>query len=71
MIQDKHWIMQMQPSPLPSDALLKLDEVYRRRWQTLLAVDEMIEEVIESLDEAKLLNNTYIIVTSDNGFHMG
>lgn len=61
----------MQPSPLPNDTLLKLDEVYRQRWQTLLAVDEMIEDVVQSLEEAKLLDNTYIIVTSDNGFHIG
>lgn len=41
------------------------------RAATLLAVDEMIVEIVQTLEQAGKLDNTYIIFTSDNGFHMG
>ena len=41
------------------------------RWRTLLSVDDLVEEVITTLDAGKLLNNTYVIFSSDNGFHLG
>ncbi|CAK9825251.1 GNS [Anthophora retusa] len=68
---DKHWLVQRGPSPLPNNLLPKLDEIYRERWETLLAVDELVQNVHESLRQQNLLNNTYIIFTSDNGYHIG
>ena len=47
------------------------DEFYRLRLASLAAVDDLINEMFEKLDEHNLLDNTYIIYTSDNGFHMG
>ncbi|KAK7038192.1 arylsulfatase [Favolaschia claudopus] len=44
---------------------------YRRRLQALQAVDELVEAVVQRLGELKLLDNTYIIYTTDNGFHLG
>ena len=41
------------------------------RWRTLLSVDDLVDEVITTLDAGKLLNNTYVIFSSDNGFHLG
>ena len=41
------------------------------RAETLLAVDEMVLEIFEVLEQTGQLENTYIIFTSDNGFHMG
>lgn len=41
------------------------------RAATLLAVDEMIVEIVQTLEQAGQLEDTYIIFTSDNGFHMG
>ena len=61
----------MGPIPLPDNVLPKLDDVYRRRWETLLAVDEMVANVHQSLKLNNLLNDTYIIFTSDNGYHIG
>jgi len=43
----------------------------RRRAQTMLAVDEMVLEIVQLLEKSGQLDNTYIIFTSDNGFHMG
>lgn len=48
-----------------------LDVQVRRRRETLLAVDEMVEKVVNALFATGKLNNTYIIFTSDNGFLMG
>ncbi|KAF2635653.1 Arylsulphatase [Massarina eburnea CBS 473.64] len=47
------------------------DDFYRRRIQSLQAVDELVDNVINRLTEQNLLDNTYIIYTSDNGFHIG
>ena len=41
------------------------------RWRTLLSVDDLVEQVVMALDKGKHLDNTYIIFSSDNGFHLG
>lgn len=63
--------MRKGPSPLPDNLLSKLDEIYRRRWETLLAVDELVTNVYQTLMTQNLLNHTNIIFTSDNGYHIG
>ncbi|KAL5114331.1 hypothetical protein ACEQ8H_007767 [Pleosporales sp. CAS-2024a] len=47
------------------------DEWYVGRVQSLQAVDELVDEVLQRLEHYNLLNNTYVIFTSDNGYHMG
>ncbi|XP_072934371.1 N-acetylglucosamine-6-sulfatase-like [Epargyreus clarus] len=68
---DKHWLMRMPPSPLPEEMMPHLDEVFRSRWEALLAVDEMVADVVGALETSSLLDNTYLIYTSDNGYHVG
>ncbi|TNN31211.1 N-acetylglucosamine-6-sulfatase [Liparis tanakae] len=48
-----------------------LDDAYRRRWQTLLSVDDMVESLVQKLESIKELDNTYVFYTSDNGYHTG
>jgi N-acetylglucosamine-6-sulfatase len=48
-----------------------LDRLYRRRIQTLQAVDEMVARLVAALAEEGRLDDTYLFFTSDNGFHMG
>jgi N-acetylglucosamine-6-sulfatase len=48
-----------------------IDEDYRKRLQSLQAVDEGIEKIINTLQASGQLENTYIFFTSDNGYHMG
>ena len=58
--------------PLLSDEdIVKLDVEYRTRVQAMQAVDEMIAQVVGVLKESGQLENTYIIFTSDNGYHLG
>ncbi|KPJ11569.1 N-acetylglucosamine-6-sulfatase [Papilio machaon] len=70
-VKDRHWLLSMPPSPLPDNMLSELDRVYRSRWEALLSVDELVSDVIEALDTNSLLEHTYVIYTSDNGYHMG
>lgn len=48
-----------------------LQEYYRQRLRTLQSVDELVEQVAERVDKLGISDNTYIIYTSDNGFHVG
>lgn len=47
------------------------DYAYRSRLQAIQSIDEIVEDVVAKLDEKGLLNNTYVIYTSDNGYHVG
>lgn len=48
-----------------------LDHFYRQRLRALQGVDELIEQVVTQLENAGVLDDTYIIFTSDNGYHLG
>lgn len=48
-----------------------LDHYYRQRLRALQAVDELVERLVLQLEEAGVLEDTYIIYSSDNGFHIG
>lgn len=47
------------------------DHFYRSRLRALQTVDELVDDVVARLTESALLDNTYIIYTSDNGYHIG
>jgi len=49
----------------------RVDTLYRKRIQSLQAVDRAIETLYNTLKSDGQLDNTYIIFTSDNGFHLG
>ncbi|KAI1292988.1 arylsulfatase [Xylaria venustula] len=58
--------------PLMNDSTIeKLDGLYRARTQSLLGVDDIVEDVVAKLEEKGLINNTYLLYTSDNGWHIG
>lgn len=48
-----------------------LDADYRKRLQSLQAVDDAIESLVKTLQATGQLDNTYIFFTSDNGYHLG
>lgn len=49
----------------------QIDRLYRWRLQSMLAVEEMVEQVVDALREAGRLEDTYIVFSSDNGFFLG
>jgi N-acetylglucosamine-6-sulfatase len=67
----KHWLMNMKPHVLSEKTIELIDEYYHLRLETLMSVDDMIEEFVEQLTEQNLLDETFIIFTSDNGYHLG
>ncbi|MEU7896371.1 sulfatase [Nonomuraea sp. NPDC049152] len=48
-----------------------IDERYRSRLRAMLGVDDMVNTVVGALQAAGKLDNTYIFLASDNGFHLG
>ncbi|MEA2692476.1 MAG: N-acetylglucosamine-6-sulfatase [Acidobacteriota bacterium] len=57
--------------PLAAKDVAKIDALYRRRIQSLQAVDDLIARVMFALQGSGQLDHTYVVFTSDNGFHMG
>jgi N-acetylglucosamine-6-sulfatase len=58
--------------PLLTDSqIADLDDLYRHRLQCMQAVDELIANLVATLDATHQLANTYIVFTSDNGYHEG
>jgi N-acetylglucosamine-6-sulfatase len=57
--------------PLSSEQIAAAEDLYRKRLQSMLAVDEMIGQLVAALRESGELDNTYIFFTSDNGYHLG
>ncbi|KAL5341218.1 arylsulfatase [Aspergillus crustosus] len=47
------------------------DHFYRQRLRALQAVDELVDGLLTRLEHHNLLENTYIVYSSDNGFHIG
>ncbi|KAL3475985.1 alkaline-phosphatase-like protein [Aspergillus californicus] len=47
------------------------DHFYRSRLRALQGVDELVGSLVKRLEESHKLENTYIIYTSDNGYHIG
>ena len=42
--------------------------IYRDRLRTLLSVDDLVDGILNKITD---LNNTYVIFSSDHGYHMG
>ena len=69
-VSDKpSWIQDLDPISEKEDS--RIDNRSRERLEAMLAVDEMVGSLVEELEAAGELENTYIFFTSDNGFHLG
>jgi arylsulfatase A-like enzyme len=49
----------------------EIQRAYQKRLESLLAVDEGVDAIIDALRGAGVLHNTYVIYTSDNGWFQG
>jgi arylsulfatase A-like enzyme len=56
---------------LTDKQIANMEEEYRKRLQSLQAVDDAVETIVNTLKETNQLNNTYIFFASDNGYHLG
>jgi N-acetylglucosamine-6-sulfatase len=67
---DHHWIVRTQ-TPLTKQQTQAVDELYVSRLKTMISVDDLVEALITQLENMQVLNNTYVIFTSDNGYRLG
>lgn len=54
-----------------SKYLHSLDTFYQKRIEALQSVDDLVAQVVQKLKNHSLLDNTYIIYSPDNGYHIG
>jgi N-acetylglucosamine-6-sulfatase len=58
-------------TPLTAAEKQTIDVAFRKRAQAVQAVDDLIATVRSALATAGVADNTYIVFSSDNGYHMG
>ncbi|MEH2074539.1 MAG: sulfatase [Nostoc sp.] len=57
--------------PLDLDQRSTIDDNYRLRLRSLQSVDDAVKKLVDTLKEKGQLDNTYIILASDNGYKQG
>ncbi|MDT4915905.1 MAG: N-acetylglucosamine-6-sulfatase [Pseudonocardiales bacterium] len=57
--------------PLSSGDVKNINHEFRLRVESVQAVDRLIGQVERALAETHQLDNTYLVFSSDNGYHMG
>jgi N-acetylglucosamine-6-sulfatase len=57
--------------PLDATEITRLNEAFNLRVEAVQAVDRMIGDLMTKLAANGLDKNTYVIFSSDNGYHMG
>ena len=63
------WLKQIPP--LTPQDIAKIDAAFRKRLGSIRAIDDLIGDVRALLVKLRLDKNTYLIFSSDNGYHMG
>jgi len=58
-------------SPLTGKETAKINKAFRKRVQSVQAVDRMIGSLEATLAKARVAGSTDIVFSSDNGYHMG
>ena len=62
------WLTQ---GPLSTEQMADLDTDFRLRVQSVQAIDKLLGDVRAQLRRLGVADNTYIVFSSDNGYHMG
>ncbi len=57
--------------PLSHRRIALINRVFRRRVQSVQAVDDMLKKIELALSASGQLRNTYVVFSSDNGLHTG
>ena len=56
---------------LEKDVVDDIDNLMRMRWGALMSIDDLVAGIVETLEEVGVLDNTYILFSSDHGYHLG
>ncbi len=63
------WVRRLEP--WSRQAQREADEFRRKQYQSLLAVDEAVADILKALKESGRLQDTMIVFMSDNGYMWG
>jgi N-acetylglucosamine-6-sulfatase len=63
------WVRRLKS--LSKEQIAEIDDLHRKRLQSMLAVEDMVSDVIDALTTTGKLGTTYVFFASDNGFHQG
>jgi len=69
-VSDKPQHIRRRPL-LTDDDKADITERYQQRLESLLAVDEAVDRILDALDETGQADNTLVVFVSDNGFFHG
>jgi N-acetylglucosamine-6-sulfatase len=69
-VSDKPQWVQSHPR-LTQEFMSYMQDAYRQRLRSMLSVEDLLKQILTTLQEKGELKNTYIFFTSDNGYHMG
>jgi N-acetylglucosamine-6-sulfatase len=61
----------LSTTPLTPQQTANIDHDFRKRAQAVQSVDKLIGDIRAQLKRLHVADNTYIVFSSDNGFHMG
>jgi N-acetylglucosamine-6-sulfatase len=67
--KDHHWCVAQQP-PITAAEEAGIDSLFRKRWRTLLSVDDLVEGLVNAVTELKIDDNTYFFYSSDHGYNL-
>ena len=65
-----HWLVAQQ-KPLTPGQEKEIDDLFRNRWRTLLSHDDLIAEVVQTIEDLGLLEKTFFFSSSDHGYNLG
>jgi N-acetylglucosamine-6-sulfatase len=65
-----HWLIRNQ-LPMTDREANEADTLHVSRLKALMSVDDLVDDLFQLLDDHDILDETYVIFTSDNGFHLG
>lgn len=68
----KSWnVEQNAATPFSDFTKAGIDAHARNRARTLLSVDDYVLDIFNVLEAANIIESTYVIMTSDHGYHLG
>jgi len=68
--KDHHGNVPTEPM-ITEEASRVITGVWKNRWRTLMSVDDVISDVIQTVDDLGLSDSTYFFYSSDHGFQLG
>lgn len=70
VVADHHWLIRQQPG-MTEEQVQRSDALYAHRLNALLSVDDLVSDLVSTLNQLDVLDNTVIAFTSDHGFQLG